>query len=196
MQEFDETDTKILSMLVDDARQPFSQIGEVVGLSGPAVSDRVKRLQEAGIINRFTIDIDRSTLQGGTAVLIDLNIPMDSLDEALNKVRDSNPVEHIFVTAEGEIRFYARVETENIHEWMIDLFDNVTVQSYSVDLVDNTIWTQNIDRTKLALDCVECGKVINSEGETAQIDDKFYYFCCPSCLTRFKDRYQRLAENE
>ena len=41
---------------------------------------------------------------GFTAVLTDFNIPIDCLYEALNKVRDSKPVEHILLTAEGEIR--------------------------------------------------------------------------------------------
>ena len=45
MRELDETDVQILSLLAEDARRPYSDIGETVGLSGPAVSDRVTRLR-------------------------------------------------------------------------------------------------------------------------------------------------------
>jgi len=46
MRDLDETDMEILSLLAENARRSFSAIGEEVGLSGPAVSDRVTRLQE------------------------------------------------------------------------------------------------------------------------------------------------------
>jgi len=45
MRDLDDTDLEILSLLAEDARRPFSEIGERVGLSGPAVSDRVTRLR-------------------------------------------------------------------------------------------------------------------------------------------------------
>jgi DNA-binding Lrp family transcriptional regulator len=58
MRDLDETDLEILSLLAEDARRPFSEIGERVGLSGPAVSDRVTRLEETGVIQGFTVDVD------------------------------------------------------------------------------------------------------------------------------------------
>lgn len=73
MRDLDETDMEILSLLAENARRPFSAIGEENGLSGPAVSDRVTRLQEAGVINHFTIDVDRSQLKAGVPVLIQLD---------------------------------------------------------------------------------------------------------------------------
>lgn len=56
----DEIDLEIVRLLADDARRPFNDIADRVGLSPPAVSDRVDRLREQGVIQRFTIDIDRS----------------------------------------------------------------------------------------------------------------------------------------
>lgn len=41
MRDLDETDMEILSMLAADSRRPFSEIGEEIGLSGPAVSGRI-----------------------------------------------------------------------------------------------------------------------------------------------------------
>ena len=46
----DAFDRKILGELVSDARQTYAAIGESVGLSAPAVHDRVKRLKAQNII--------------------------------------------------------------------------------------------------------------------------------------------------
>ena len=46
MRGLDETDEEILDILLDDGRKPYSEIAEAVGLSAPAVSDRIDRLRE------------------------------------------------------------------------------------------------------------------------------------------------------
>lgn len=192
MRDLDETDMQILSMLAQDARRPFSEIGEAVGLSGPAVSDRVTRLQEAGVINGFTIDVDRSTLRAGVAVLIDCELPPGSLAAARKAVGAADAVEHVFTTAEGDLRFYARVEAANVREWVAGLFEEVAIADYTVTLVDDVVWTPSVDGIEFALTCAECGNTVDSEGETARIDGDVYHFCCSSCLTRFEDRYREL----
>lgn len=196
MRELDETDMEILSILNNNARQPYSKIGEQVGLSGPAVSDRINRLREADIINSFTININRSKLRGGTAVLIDLELPINALESARTQVEADEAVEHIFVTAEGNIRFYARIGTNGVRRWMENLLNGNSIEHYTVTLVEDAIWAPAVDGMEFAMDCVECGNSIDSGGETAQIGGELYHFCCSSCLTRFEDRYQRLSENE
>ncbi len=49
---------KILAALQENARIPFSRLGESVGLSAPAVSERVKKMEEAGIIKGYHSRID------------------------------------------------------------------------------------------------------------------------------------------
>lgn len=44
---------KLLTLLQEDARRSYSQLGREVGLSGPAVAERVRRLEEAGIITGY-----------------------------------------------------------------------------------------------------------------------------------------------
>ncbi|ERH00779.1 MAG: transcriptional regulator [Halonotius sp. J07HN6] len=194
MRDFDETDMQILSMLAADARRPFSEIGDEIGLSGPAVSDRVTRLEESGVINTFTIDVNRAALRAGVPVLIDLTLPPASLSAARDAVRESDAVEHVFVTSEGDLRFYARVEAQNVREWVAGLFDEIAIDDYTVTLVDDVEWTPSVDGVEFALTCAECGNTVDSEGETARIDDEVYHFCCSSCLRRFEDRYRRLEE--
>ncbi|QKY16492.1 AsnC family transcriptional regulator [Halorubrum sp. CBA1229] len=202
MRDLDETDLEILSLLAEDARRPFSEIGERVGLSGPAVSDRVTRLEETGVIQGFTVDVDRTKLRAGVPVLVDVELPVGGassdgaapLDEARERARDADAVEHVFVTAEGDLRVYARVDGRTAREWVAGLFDGIAVDDYAVTLVDEFEWTPSIEGVEFALTCAECSNTVDSEGETARIDDEVYHFCCPSCLSRFRERYQRLEE--
>ena len=202
MRDLDETDLEILSLLAEDARRPFSEIGERVGLSGPAVSDRVTRLEETGVIKGFTVDVDRTKLRAGVPVLIDAELPVGGgssdgpapLDEARERARDADAVEHVFVTAEGDLRVYARVDGRTAREWVAGLFDGIAVDDYAVTLVDEFEWTPSIEGVEFALTCAECSNTVDSEGETARIDGEVYHFCCPSCLSRFRERYQRLEE--
>jgi len=55
--EIDEVDRKILERLQDDARIAFKKIAEELGISESTVFVRVKKLQQQGIIKRFTTTI-------------------------------------------------------------------------------------------------------------------------------------------
>lgn len=48
--QIDDTDRKILSFLIKNARMPFLEIARECGVSGAAIHQRVKRLETAGII--------------------------------------------------------------------------------------------------------------------------------------------------
>ena len=59
MKNLDEKDKKILEMLLEDSRRPYHEIAAEVGLSESTVRKRVIKLQEGGIIEKFTIKICR-----------------------------------------------------------------------------------------------------------------------------------------
>lgn len=194
MRELDETDMEILSLLAEDARRAFSAIGDEVGLSGPAVSDRVTRLQDAGVITHFTIAVDRSQLRAGVPVFVRLELPAESLESVRERVGADDAVEHVFVTSEGDLWFYGRAEVRNVRAWVNGLLDGVESADYTVTLVDDVEWTPSIDGVEFALTCAECGNTVDSEGETSRVGGDIYHFCCPSCRSRFEDRHQRLEE--
>lgn len=58
----DETDLVILTLLQDDARLSFSEIGRRVHLSQPAVAERVHALEQAGIIKGYHAEVDSTRL--------------------------------------------------------------------------------------------------------------------------------------
>ena len=50
MNDFDETDRKILEMLQENGRTPYAELGKAVGLSVSSVNERVRKLHERGVI--------------------------------------------------------------------------------------------------------------------------------------------------
>ena len=54
----DQVDRDILAMLQQDGRASASYIAQEIGMSIPAVTDRIKKLQESGVIRGFTALLD------------------------------------------------------------------------------------------------------------------------------------------
>ena len=58
----DGVNLRILTELKEDPRLTMSELGRRVGLSSPAVTERVRRLEEAGVIKGYVLDINPSAL--------------------------------------------------------------------------------------------------------------------------------------
>jgi Lrp/AsnC family leucine-responsive transcriptional regulator len=56
--DLDEQDLKILQQLSQDAKTSYVQLGQLVGLTGPAVHGRVRKMEKAGVIRRYGIEVD------------------------------------------------------------------------------------------------------------------------------------------
>ena len=56
--DLDELDLQILTLLLRDGRAPASQLAEQVGLSRPAVADRIEKLERQGVIRGTTVVVD------------------------------------------------------------------------------------------------------------------------------------------
>jgi Lrp/AsnC family transcriptional regulator, leucine-responsive regulatory protein len=58
----DEADRKIIEALIKDARMSLKDLAVHAGLSSPGVSERIRRLQDRGIVKGFSADIDHKAL--------------------------------------------------------------------------------------------------------------------------------------
>jgi Lrp/AsnC family leucine-responsive transcriptional regulator len=61
-QSIDETDRKLLEELQANARLSLAELGRRVSLSAPSVADRLKRLEDAGVIKGYRADLDPRAL--------------------------------------------------------------------------------------------------------------------------------------
>ena len=193
MRDLDETDLEILQLLLSNARRPFSDIAEVVGLSAPAVSDRVERLEDVGVIQRFTLDVDRSQLRSGIPVLVTLEV-VSEVAPVRETLLNAGAVEHVFTTAAADLVVFARVPDNDIASWLSDTVTDDAVADIEVTLLAGAHWSPDLGGTEFALTCAQCGNTVDSEGSARRLDGDLYQFCCPSCEARFEEQYERLKQ--
>lgn len=60
--EIDAVDARILAALIDDARASVAVLARLVGLSAPTVSERIARLEDAGVIEGYTLMVSPKAL--------------------------------------------------------------------------------------------------------------------------------------
>jgi Lrp/AsnC family transcriptional regulator, leucine-responsive regulatory protein len=73
----DDVGRKLLSILQRDARISYAELGRKIGLSPAAAAERLRRLEEAGIIRGYRVDLDREAL--GFSVLAVVRLSCDGV---------------------------------------------------------------------------------------------------------------------
>jgi Lrp/AsnC family leucine-responsive transcriptional regulator len=54
----DAVDRRLITMLAANARATVAELARQVGMSAPSVADRLRRLEESGVIRGYTVDVD------------------------------------------------------------------------------------------------------------------------------------------
>jgi Lrp/AsnC family transcriptional regulator, leucine-responsive regulatory protein len=73
--ELDAISWKLIEVLQHNARQSFAELGRKVGLSTPAVAERIHRLEDAGVITGYHASLNMAKLGVPIRVLVRLTIP-------------------------------------------------------------------------------------------------------------------------
>ncbi|MGA8043139.1 MAG: Lrp/AsnC family transcriptional regulator [Terracidiphilus sp.] len=121
--ELDSIAWKILESLQQNARLSFAELGRKVGLSTPAVAERVHRLEEAGVITGYHATVDPARLGMPIHVLIRLTIPGGELQvsravTALKELPEINRCHRI--TGDESFILEAHVVSVRHLEYLID----------------------------------------------------------------------------
>ncbi len=73
----DEISRNLLSALQEDARLSYAELGRRVGLSPAATAERLRRLEEGGIITGYRVELDREAL--GLPILAIVRLSCDGV---------------------------------------------------------------------------------------------------------------------
>ena len=99
----DSTDRKILELLQSDGRMPLSHIADELSISVPTVTERIKKLQESGVIQGIHAVLDPKTLGLDVTALITLisesSVHYKDVTNAANKT--SEVVQYFSTTGKG-----------------------------------------------------------------------------------------------
>ena len=80
----DKTDRKILQVLQADARASLQEISQAVGLSSTPCWGRIKKMEEAGVIEGYTIRLNAQAIGLGDTVMVQVTLDSHS-DNTLEK---------------------------------------------------------------------------------------------------------------
>ncbi len=110
------TDTRILQILLNDARTSLAQIAEEIGLSRPAISERLKKLEQAGVIAGYTAVLAPEKIDQSLTAFISAkhqDILSDEVRQALQALSNSSEVIEIHSIA-GDDCFLIKVRTSGV----------------------------------------------------------------------------------
>lgn len=111
----DALDRKIIETLLSDARTPAAQIAEAIGLSRPAVADRIEKLERIGVIRGTTVVIEPSSLGRNVTAFIaarGANLSAKAWN-AFRQLMTSDEIVEVHTVA-GDDCYFIKVRTESM----------------------------------------------------------------------------------
>ena len=110
----DEVDRKILNILIKNARTSYAEIAKLVGMKSPSVIERVKKLENMGVLKGYTANINYKALGYDILAFIGVNIDnakhIKDFEKAMHTF-DNDIVECHHVTGESTMR--VKIITKN-----------------------------------------------------------------------------------
>ena len=145
--EIDDLALKLLTELQKDARLPFAELGRRIGLSPSATAERVRRLEDSGVIRGYRADINPAAL--GLSILVHIRMACDgekykqflSFIKSIEAVRECD-----HVTGSDALMMKVLVRSIEELEELIMKFLNYGVPTTSLVL------SRTLTRTSLTLD--------------------------------------------
>ena len=115
MSTIDALDQRILDVLLTDSRISLKQLAEQVGLSSPSVSERLRRLEERGVIRQYTVDLDPAALGYPLQAIVRVR-PMPGKLHLVQKLIEDIPQISECDKVTGEDCFIARLYVQSIDQ--------------------------------------------------------------------------------
>ena len=109
--ELDRTDRDIIRSLEQDARMSLRSVAEEIGVSLGTVSNRLKRLEDTGVIKGYRVEIDPDKVGWGLTVVVGLRIEKGRLLELQRLIAKDSRVLGVYdVTGEFDSMILARAK--------------------------------------------------------------------------------------
>ena len=143
MYTLDTQDQKILQILQRDGRGSASRISEEVGLSIPAVTERMKKMQESGVITGYQVVLDRKALGYDVAAFITIVSESSAhFNEVVENAKKTTEVVQCFTTtgAGSHIVYVVTQDTSSLETLLREIqswpgvtrtITNVVLSSYN-----------------------------------------------------------------
>ncbi len=126
--EIDNVDLKILALLSDDAKTPYTEIAKKVYVSGGTVHVRMRKMEEMGIVKGTTLNMDYSKMGFDITAFLGIYLERSSLyDSVIEKLKDIPEIVKIHYTT-GNYNIFLKIhckDTKHLKEVLHDKIQNV-----------------------------------------------------------------------
>ncbi|HUF98909.1 MAG TPA: Lrp/AsnC family transcriptional regulator [Ilumatobacter sp.] len=125
MVELDDINIELIDLLQTDGRMSFRELGERVGLSAPAVTERVRKLEEIGVIIGYRAVVDYERIGFPLLCVVRLNSPRGSSTVDTDIAAMPEVIEALRVTGSESHVIRARVrDTHHLEDMLHGLWEH------------------------------------------------------------------------
>ena len=130
MSDLDEVDYKIIKILKEDSRTPFTEIATALGVSDSTIHVRLKKLRDDGIIRGYTVDVNEELMDKKIHGLAMINVSLGHLEDVIESLRNHENVEMIYEThgVNDLVALINAHDLDELREVLMDIrkTDNIT----------------------------------------------------------------------
>lgn len=126
--EIDNTDLKILEILRDDAKKPFTEVARRVSVSQGTVHVRMTKLEDAGIVEKTTLKLNYAKLGYDITAFIGIYLEKSALyDKVVSRLKEIQEITSIHYTT-GNYSMFVKIhcrDTNHLKEVLHDKMQQV-----------------------------------------------------------------------
>lgn len=137
----DSFDKRILQIIQENSLTSQREIGEIVGLSAAAVHRRIKRMKEAGIVDREVAIVNRDKVGANVTILVELFLESEKIEEIDAIKTKFNTVPEIqqcfYITGESDFFLILVVPSMAYYESLTRelFFENKNIKKFRTTVV-------------------------------------------------------------
>jgi len=135
----DDTDFRILQLLIDDSTLSHKEIGERVHMTGQAVGARIRRMQETQVIEGYSIRWNPEKLGLGIHAFVTVFLSSNAAHQSFQDFAKSNADVHELHRISGEGCYWMRVILRNQEQLNSFLDELLKYGNYKLVLSTNQV---------------------------------------------------------
>lgn len=110
----DNLDWKILQILQGNAKQTYTEIGQLLGVAHSTIYDHIHKMEEHGVIKKYTavVDLEKIGIKHVTAIMTVFTNPKES-EKVAKRLSESKEVLEVSASLSENLSIIAKVVAEN-----------------------------------------------------------------------------------
>lgn len=118
----DEIDKNILKILEEDGRMSYAELGRKLDLTRVSIRERIVKLQEKGVIEKFTVVINPEKIDKKLSAFFEIDVTPNHLDEVADKLAEEDRVHSLYLmTGSSTLHMHSLLKDhDELEEFLIN----------------------------------------------------------------------------